>query len=711
MDTTTTTVATTAAETEPFFTTDMIIIMVVGILMIVLVLVYAFVKNKIQAGRREGKIKGSTKEYILMSLYRFYSRFFLTENSINNIRRMLAASCLYTPRESFQVAAKWETQYCITIIVIGCLAFALYDDFISIALVFVFAFYFASSLLNKKMDKNTELLLDAYRKSLAAVQEGYMKTGDVAESISTAEIEPILKPIFNEVYNILTGHNGDLRLREFIEKVPFRQLQIFAQICYDINNTGDEILPNGQSNFQVALESMTEDAISELERLHYQQDEFGNLEYLALIPLVGMKPLRFAMISQIPAVGVIYDSMLGYILRVLLLACSIIAYNYISSANSTKVIREDDRNYFFTRLVQKKGFWRSLATHIAPKNYYGYGMIQEVTSHGKKMKFGKKLIMKKAKLELRFRQALSKLSVQEFALQKVTFCFLATIATILVLYFSVQLGYQQMYTNTAQLSLVGGEYSVEVTQEDLLAMDMEYLALKEQGQEPRGEELNTFVKEHLGDITDMEINDEVTRITTKSNSLDSTYFHWWFILVAFGVGIVGYYVPDFLLFMRKRQVEAEAEADFLVQQTFMSIFMYTTGDTLDALKHMTELSQIHKMQLAYCYYSYTCDPDGELAWLQAQTPLSEYKRFIGKLRLTTQDLSLSEAYADLHLTRQYIQKERDRKLRKQIHAKSVKCSMASKVPMYTFLFAYMVVPIAYVAVSSFSSTYSQMGSL
>ena len=98
MDTTTTTVATTAAETEPFFTTDMIIIMVVGILMIVLVLVYAFVKNKIQAGRREGKIKGSTKEYILMSLYRFYSRFFLTENSINNIRRMLAASCLYTPR-------------------------------------------------------------------------------------------------------------------------------------------------------------------------------------------------------------------------------------------------------------------------------------------------------------------------------------------------------------------------------------------------------------------------------------------------------------------------------------------------------------------------------------------------------------------------------------------------------------------------------------
>ena len=93
---------------------------------------------------------------------------------------------MYTPRESFQVAAKWETQYCITIIVIGCLAFVLYDDFISIALVFVFAFYFASSLLNKKMDKNTELLLDASRKSLAAVQEGYMKTGDVAESISTA---------------------------------------------------------------------------------------------------------------------------------------------------------------------------------------------------------------------------------------------------------------------------------------------------------------------------------------------------------------------------------------------------------------------------------------------------------------------------------------------------------------------------------------------
>jgi hypothetical protein len=126
---------------------------------------------------------------------------------------------------------------------------------------------------------------------------------------------------------------------------------------------------------------------------------------------------------------------------------------------------------------------------------------------------------------------------------------------------------------------------------------------------------------------------------------------------------------------------------------------------------MTELSQIHKTPLAYCYYSYTCNPDGELAWLQAQTPLNEYKRFIGKLRLTTEDLSLSEAFADLHLTRQYIQKERDRKIRKQIHSKAKKCGFAQKVPLYFFVIAYMVVPIAYVAVSSFSSTYSQMGGL
>lgn len=696
-------------EAEPFFTTDLIIMYAVCIFIMIAFIGFILGRKYIADGRRSGKIKGSTSDYILLRLYRFYRVFPLTEGSLNHISTMLQSSCLYSQRKLFQVAAKWQTIYIGTVITIGCLAFVLYDDLLSILLVFMFAFYFANSMLDKFMDKKQEALYEAYRKSLSAVQEGYMKTGDVAEAINEADIDEILKPIFAQIYAVLTEHNGAEKLREFIERVPFRQLQIFAQICYDINNTGDEIIEGGQSNFQVALESMSEDIIGELERLHYQQDEFGNIEFLALVPIFCMKPLRAVVISAIPALGVIYDSMAGYILRVLVLATSVIAYAYISSANSTKIIKEDDRIYFFTRLAQKPGVFRTIAKAFAPKNYWGYGFAKEIGS-GNKIKFGRKLHMNKAHLEKRFRNALSKKSAEEFMLEKLSYSIALTIAVVILLYFSVQLGYTYMYNNTAQLSITGTEFSVEIPQETILEMDREYLRLVEAGETPRGETLTEFVKQYEGGLTEMEIEDECKRLESKAETLSTTYYRWWFTLLALGIGWASYFIPDLLLFFRKRKVESEAETDFLLQQTFMSIFMYTSGDTIDALEHMVEISQIHRTPLRYCYYAYTSDPDGELAWLQAQTPLAEYRRFIGKLRLTTEDMSLSEAFADLRLNMQYIQRERDRKLRKKIHSKAQRCGMVQKIPLYFFLIAYLVFPLGYVSVHEFTSTFSALNS-
>lgn len=692
-------------ESTAMFTGTDLLIFGVGIGSILLLLIYVVVKNRVKKARQSGKLKGSLSESIFVWLYSRYMSFFLTETTSMRINSILKASCMYSVRGLIVATAKFETVYIGTIIGFGMLSLILYDDFISIMLMFIFSFNFAQSMLDKIINMKHVALHEAFRKGISCVQEGFMRTGDVAESLAEAEVDNILKPIFERISSVLSGTNGELRLRELIEQIPYRNVQIFARICFDINNSGDEVVDGGQSNFQLALQNMSENVISELERMHYKQDTFGNTEYLALVPLLGMRPLRAVMSYAIPALSVVYDSMLGYIIRVALLASAILVYNYIAGVSRHGNVKEDDRIYFFTRLIQRNGFWTKVAKRASVKDYWGWGFVKDFNG---KIKFKRKFYEHRRKLKSRLLNALSKKTPEELILEKYAVALFMTLTVGVLLYFSVQLGYGYIYKSTSSLALVGADYSVQVPEEVKTAMDNEYVKLLEDGNAPTGDQLLTFVSTYEGGLTDMEIQDEANRLETKGRMLQKTYYYWWFVLIAYGFGVFGYYVPDIAVFVRKHRVRIEAEEDFLMQQTFMSIFMYTSGDTLDALEHLAELSHIHSRQLTACYYNYTQSPDTELAWLQAQTPLSEYKQFIGKMRLTTDDLSLREAFADLRLTREYIQKERDRKLRKAIKREATICGILVKIPLYTFLFAYMVFPIAYVAITEFKHTYSQM---
>jgi hypothetical protein len=232
----------------------------------------------------------------------------------------------------------------------------------------------------------------------------------------------------------------------------------------------------------------------------------------------------------------------------------------------------------------------------------------------------------------------------------------------------------------------------------------EYLRLRNEGQAPKGENLTAFCEGYLPGLTEMEIEDQVSRLETKGVSLDNCYFHWWYVLVGLAFGLVAWMYPNMMLMLRRWLIQVEAEADFIQMQTLMSITMNTDADTLDALEQMSEMTQIHKGIMLYCYHSFPSAPDKELARLQAQTPLMEFKRFIGKMRLTTEDLSLREAFSDLKLEREYIQKERDRKIRNSIHKKAVLCGFVFKVPLAVMILGDLIYPLGYIGITEFQST-------
>ena len=682
-------------EEAPLFDSTTIIFLSVYAVIMVVGLIVFFVYRRLKTLQKRGVIKTSIREYLFLNLYHRYDKFFLTTDKLNMIKKNVQSMCVYSPRDTYIVCSQYMTLYLFCVIVFIVVALVFYDDVVSIMLCATFGMFFADNQVEKRLDRVNERVYECLRGALSAVREGYLRTNSVPEAIEEADIEDLLKPIFDQIYNILTTSNAELKLKEFFERVPFRNLQTLARVCYDINNSGDEVDDSGHSNFMEALTSMSEDVVSELDKIHYQQDEFGKMEYLTVIPFFCMKPMENAVGGTIPASSVIYDSSTGYVLRILIMVSIVVCFGIITKINTIKAIKDDDRIYFFSKLLMKRPIFK-FANDIAPKNY--------VATAYQKGRFVKVLKRQRDRFQKKLDKGMSKKTPEAFYLEKVCYGLLAGFVAVLAIYLSVKLGYQKTLENTNLLSIVGSELSVEIPHEKMVAMDTEYLRLKKEHKEPKGENLTAFCQQYVGDLTDMEIEDQCKRLETKGKTLENSYFKWYYVLIAAGIGFLASLYPNAMLLLRIWLIKVEAEADFLQMQTLMSITMNTDADTLDALEQMSEMTQIHKTIMLYCYHSYPSAPDKELARLQASTPLMEFKRFIGKMRLTTEDLSLREAFSDLKLEREYIQKERDRKTRQSIHKKANICGIIFKIPLVVMIGGELLFPLGYIGITEFQTT-------
>lgn len=645
-----------------------------------------------QKKRKKNKMrkKDSGLDIFLLKVYMKLDNFFLTEDTLRKITKQVQSMSCYSPRDSYILAAKYMLMAMGIAAAFIIAAILMFDDMVSVALCSSFGLVFASVMVDKQVDKINIKVYNQLRGAISSIREEYLRTNSVPEAIENAEYGKELKPSFDSIYNILTQSNAEAKLKEFFERTPFRHIQTLARVCYDINNSGDEIDAYGNSNFLTAMNNMSTDINNELSRMKYQKMRFGKLEYLALIPVVGIKIIEKFFVGIMPGTAVIYQGSTGYLIRIGTLALSIVVYTIIAKINTTQSIKEDDRIYAFCALIKNSKFIRHFVYDWCPKN-------------DKKQS--------RMKVQNKLNKALSKKGVEEFYLEKVTYGIAIFFISIFAMMCAIQMGKQHMLGSTQSLSLVDMELSIKVDKQTMLDMDNEYIKMRESGKEFKNDEAYNFVQKYMPGLSDMETQDQQKRLESKYNTIAKAYFHWWMIIICFILAVIGYNLPNMLLKLRRWLVVNEAEDDFLQLQTLMSIIMNTDGDTLDALEQMSEMSKIHQEMLLYCYHSYPSNPDKELWILEQKTPIMEFKRFIGKMRLSVSDLSLKEVFADLMLERDYIQEQRDIKMRQAIDKKRTLCGMLSKAPMGIMVVGEFLFPIGYLGATELMSAINSMQSM
>lgn len=642
-------------------------------IVIVLLLVVAAGVAFMLFGKKSAKAQAAFKKKLIRRLYKFFANFFLTGGMMRKITARLQMLSMYRQEEIPPLATRYFLMAGGASLAAAMCAL-LMPDVVSMLMCITFAVIINNVMIDKQFSKMELKTHNATVRLFSSLEQNYMRTKSIPDAVYEADAG-FLHHSVNEIHSILMEGNGELRLRQYYISQPYRPLQTLAGICYTLSTYGD-VCPDGQSGFIRALTIMKADVNAQIEKITLQKAKFGAIEYMPLIALVGIGPMEKFLISTMPAMAVMYNSTLGFILRVVTILFGVISYAVISKINNNVMVAGDDRGKWAVKLSKNKLFGGIAATFIPKKE------------------------KNKRKSEQKIKSALSRMTLHLMYTKKMAFTAIMAVLSAVVILLSCMLGREYIKNSTTPLSLAGGSVRTEKQQIVMQEIDDAYADI---GGVIGDNELTMLIRGKMPELSEMEIYDELDRVRDKYSNWTNIYFRWYYVWAAFALGIFGWFLPDLMLMIRAYLVKTESEDDYMQLQTLVSVLVYTDLDTLGLLDWLTRQSTVHKESLRAAYHNFPSQPERELERLKSRVSLPAFKHFIDKLKLTISELSLAEAFSDLLTERETFMRLRRIATESTIEKKKMICNYLSYAPMILFTLSEFLYPIGYLGISEFAN--------
>lgn len=636
-------------------------------------------KNAAKKGRAAPKVDKLQK---YQKLHNMLWNNFLVRGKYRAIYERVGELGVYTMPELRATAVKYFLQTTGLAVLVTLIGIFCFQDLVASIVLIGFGYLMQNVLVDKQIDKLHFQLVKQLSVSLSSVREMYTKYGTIPDALNECKKGKLVQPAFEKIYLILTSTDGKDRLDEFYATTPVRLLQTFANVCYILNDAGDQTTSDGTSAFKQGVTLLKNEVDLEIRKLTKTKLAFGMLEWLPVIPMFTVGIVQSFFISNIPGTSVLYNGMLGYIVRLVLALLSVMGYYIISIINSPSAVKTNDRMGFIDWLL-KKPWFNKFITDITPK---------------------------KARFKLQF-DKLTKGSLTAKDMKYIYACkvvvsaitaILVTIVCTLVMQFAREFTYKNIQT----LSMTSGTQYTAAQEQIIVEMDKKYMSSEKK---PSEEEATALVQEMLPDIYEMDKLEQVERLSTKWDTYHSLTWHWWFVLIIFGASAVSWFTPPLMIRLRKYLVKTEAEEDILQIQTMLSILMYTSLDTLDAIYWMIQTSKIHKDILIYCYHEYPSNPEVAIERMKSKVNLPEFQNMCDKLISTINYVSLKDAFGDLVTERQHVMQLREMVQQSTIAKKRSIASPLAMAPLFVLVIGYVLLPVGILGVKEFTEAFAEMG--
>lgn len=572
-----------------------------------------------KAKRKQSGTEDKFNEVKIEKKYIFYTSHFLTRKRFNTIiKSYQALSCMTEAQVKNKSVKLFEKALLVSTAIPVGLLITTQDAVIALLGVLIALVYYTITV-EKDIDDMYRVIVREVSDLVQSITLNYMEYNNIPRSVLEGERGEYLTIIVDEIYSIITDVNSKKRLNEFIAKSPLKILCELAEVCQITNDHGDSLNDRGESKFVEQLGVIEKEVNLEIRTLHVQKIKFNMLDKVALAGIVFMPVVDWYLLDQIPGTAVIIKGVLGMGIKVFIMLLTIVAYYVISTINKKSVVSSTDFSELIYQISQDRRC-KKIIDKIKPKAY--------------------KTVIK---VESNLEEALSSHTLDTlYAAKGFYTVFMVVLGCFLSVMFIIS-ARAAIYNNTGTLSFIPIVVEKRV-QEDIDRMDKIYMEMEEK---PVGEDLLNFVEGSVRNLNMLDIQDQAARLKKKWDVYSSIGFKWYYLVIIYCMGVIGWFIPDMQLKLRKFMVKFEAEEDASQLLTVMITLSGTGLSVYEVLYRLLDLSTIHKSSISYACQTFIKDPEFALEVLSDNSRVPEFKRMCTKLRKSIYNLPIQDAFGNI----------------------------------------------------------------
>ena len=540
---------------------------------------------------------------------------------------------------------------------------------------FVFFDYGITSSLSR-METN---LLYQLQDFLSDIRHYYMSSKIIEDAVNdTLDDIPFEVSLhIQKLYNILISPIMQEKVEEYSQTNPNRFFLLLTSICTAVKEYGDTEDENGGSNFLNSIAYLKEEINIEILKRQMISFKFQALSFIALVPVLLLKPIETWNIKNMPDLASFYSGIYGKTIMVALFATSFICYKLV------EVLKDSKRGE-----LKRVSIWTRIAK------------IPVIS------KFTNKLInrnfTKAMKLNDKQKEIGDMTGPKAFLVESMT---IGIISFILV---------NVMFSSAFQAQKVTMLKNFTGGFDESVIPNEKYLAIMQGTSKDYAE---IYKKYNIKEFDEDELTNEIAKNSGVHNKDDArlvaqavidevgkyqkTYYKWWCLLASIIVSILAMFIPYWFMDFRIKVASVNKEDEVNQFQTLILVLMHTDGITLDLiLEWMDRFSYSFKSSIDVCIMELESGEKAALEKMKMSETNVSFKRFCDCL-LEIDDVGVLAAFDEIASDRAYSLKNREQQNQITTDKKASKAMWISYIALgATFIF-YLVGPMLMLSIKMF----------
>jgi hypothetical protein len=642
-------------------------------------------KDKVKINSGAAIFVRKSKKNTLYSTYIYLSKFFLTSGYMDKISRKYEVLC---PGD-FSMVAKKTMEAAITswvlclteLIIIYLMKPNLHNGVLAVILVFVIN----NEVINYQVRNAEVKLLEELAVFISDVRHNYHinRMVDDAILLSMDGLGHEMKVHAKKLYEVIISNNIKEDVIRYNAAVHNKYLKMFLALCISVIEFNDKKV-NGQLLFTLNLQHLKREINIEVLKLKKLKHVFSGTVFVAIAVCLPIDAIQSFGISLVPELQSFYMGEGGTLYVGLILLSAVMVYLLISNLKESK--RLVPKSYRYLEKLEKIRFLKKALDNYSEKNY------------------GKMLTLKETLKRVGENISPKQLLLKRMIASSITFL----LCTLLAVY----IHYSNRQNITGQVADIQSVTTVNNTKqldqiEECILRYIEVYKKEKVNEElilnKLSEEKNYFsaiIKENIA-----------KEIVNRIMQYQSEYFHWYELILCFGISVIAYFIPYWMVLYKKRILHMSMEDEVNQFNSIIYMLMYIDHMTVkDLLEQMELFAYVFKPSLQECINDYNSGDIEALTRMKEKESFGPFRRLVDNL-IRCDMIAIDKAFDDIASDRENYHDRRKQENEISIQRRADIAKPLSFVPA-VLVTIYLLLPLLAASLKeleSFRESLSSMG--